>query len=146
MTKATDAELIPFGYAPGGYMAACRDCEAVMWDVDKRASRCRPCAVAAWEADKVDEPRRREDKRMADTLAGITRRQTFAAARRMAGYQNPSVRQTPNWVFAMDLFALGGGYAHAICREMGLDPDSTVATPWPPSPSALPTSHEAETP
>lgn len=33
----------------------------------------------------------------------------------------------PRWVGVMDTFALGSGYAHALCRRYGLDPDEQVS-------------------
>lgn len=33
----------------------------------------------------------------------------------------------PRWVAVMDVFRLGSGYAHALCRRHGLDPDEKVA-------------------
>jgi hypothetical protein len=37
--------LIPLGYAPGGYMVACIDCQKTFCDLDKRAWRCYTCAI-----------------------------------------------------------------------------------------------------
>lgn len=31
----------------------------------------------------------------------------------------------PNWVLAMELFAVGSTTAHRICRDAGIDPDAT---------------------
>lgn len=53
--EPTDADLLAVGYAPGGYMSACRDCGSTGWDADKWATRCRPCAVIAW--NRRSEPR-----------------------------------------------------------------------------------------
>lgn len=36
------------------------------------------------------------------------------------------VRNMPNWVLAMELFATGSTSAHQLCRDAGLDPDSTT--------------------
>ena len=33
----------------------------------------------------------------------------------------------PRWVAVMDLFVLGSGYSHELCRRFGLDPDELVA-------------------
>jgi hypothetical protein len=38
--------LKPYGYAPGGYMGRCHQCNEVKVDLDKRAITCRPCAAA----------------------------------------------------------------------------------------------------
>lgn len=40
-------EFVPWGYAPGSYMANCRDCGEQKWDLDKRATRCERCAMIA---------------------------------------------------------------------------------------------------
>ena len=42
--------LLPYGYAPGNYMGACRTCWTVCIDLDKRAASCRPCAEAKYAA------------------------------------------------------------------------------------------------
>jgi hypothetical protein len=41
----TLAALRTVGFAPGGYMGKCLDCQQTMCDVDKRAMRCFECAV-----------------------------------------------------------------------------------------------------
>jgi hypothetical protein len=40
-----DEELREFGYAPGGYISTCIDCNGEVWNVDKRCRVCRPCAI-----------------------------------------------------------------------------------------------------
>lgn len=47
------SHLIPFGYAPGGYMGRCFTCETRTMGVDKRASSCLSCAEKAYEASKT---------------------------------------------------------------------------------------------
>ena len=32
----------------------------------------------------------------------------------------------PRWIAVMDTFACGSGYAHALCRRFGFDPDEKV--------------------
>lgn len=55
-TAPTDADLLPFGYAPGDYLIKCRRCPVdvpkdvrLTHRVDKYATCCRTCAVEAWE-------------------------------------------------------------------------------------------------
>lgn len=33
----------------------------------------------------------------------------------------------PRWVAVKDIFALGSGYAHELCRRFDLDPDEEVS-------------------
>ena len=35
-------------------------------------------------------------------------------------------RATYRWVCVMDMFALGSGYAHQLCRRFGFDPDAII--------------------
>lgn len=42
-------DLVPHGWAPGGYLGHCQDCEEVFVG-DKRCRRCRACAIKALEA------------------------------------------------------------------------------------------------
>lgn len=42
-----ERELVPWGWAPGGYMGKCVDCEEDWWNGDKRACRCERCAMIA---------------------------------------------------------------------------------------------------
>lgn len=65
-----------------------------------------------------------EERRLRETLDGITRRDVFVVARQMAATKH---KQSPNWVFAMHLYRLGSTYARAICTEMGIDPDAKTA-------------------
>lgn len=46
----------------------------------------------------------------------------IANCRRIAALE---FRTQPNWVIAMNLFAVGSTTAHRICREAGIDPDGT---------------------
>lgn len=48
-----DAELKPYGYAPGNYMSACLACKKQMVGVDKRAWRCKSCAEIELTAAKA---------------------------------------------------------------------------------------------
>lgn len=43
-------DLVPHGWAPGGYMGRCQDCKEVHVGCDKRCRRCRPCAVTSLKA------------------------------------------------------------------------------------------------
>jgi hypothetical protein len=45
-----DADLQPFGWAPGEYLTKCSDCKALHDFTDKRSLRCRWCAVKAYYA------------------------------------------------------------------------------------------------
>ncbi len=47
-SEITDADLKPYGYAPGNYMNTCTTCEKIATDVDKRATTCRKCAEQAF--------------------------------------------------------------------------------------------------
>lgn len=54
--EPTSADLLAFGYAPGGYMVTCSDCRERYFDLDKRARRCRDCATLKYKARKDDPP------------------------------------------------------------------------------------------
>lgn len=46
--------LVPYGWAPGGYIAKCHDCGVMHMDSDKRSMRCLPCALAARDKELDD--------------------------------------------------------------------------------------------
>jgi hypothetical protein len=50
----------------------------------------------------------------------------LANGRRLGLEPISRVRNMPNWVLAMELFATGSTSAHQICRDAGVDPDSTT--------------------
>jgi len=50
----------------------------------------------------------------------------LANGRRLGLEPISRVRNMPNWVLAMELFATGSSSAHQICRDAGIDPDSTT--------------------
>lgn len=66
--------------------------------------------------DRVEHDSDRLDR----TLARISMREVFLAARRVS---KMDMRKKPNWVFAMSLFRLGSTYSAEMCRRMGLHPD-----------------------
>jgi hypothetical protein len=47
-------ELRKFGYAPGGYMGRCRECDTTVTDIDKRATCCLSCAEALFKEETTD--------------------------------------------------------------------------------------------
>jgi len=49
------------------------------------------------------------------------------AVRNARSGKYPKRTKHPRWVAVMDLFALGSGYSHELCRRFGLDPDEPVA-------------------
>lgn len=52
-------ELIPFGWAPGGYICKCNTCQTHHQGSDKHSARCQPCALAkqkAFQEAKAEEP------------------------------------------------------------------------------------------
>lgn len=51
--QPTAKQLMPFGYAAGGYQIKCPACKNVAYDLDKRAFRCWQCAVNAFRAAEV---------------------------------------------------------------------------------------------
>lgn len=51
----TVEDLVPHGWAPGGYVGPCRECQGHFVGA-KRSRRCRPCAVEALVAHR-DRPR-----------------------------------------------------------------------------------------
>jgi hypothetical protein len=58
-TKAiipSDADLIPFGWAPGDYLMVCPECREREFDGAKRRLRCRACAVVKFTASQNAEP------------------------------------------------------------------------------------------
>lgn len=63
-----------------------------------------------------------ETEHMNAKLDRLTMLSAFQGARRLA-----KRKRDPNWVFAMELFGLGSTYAWAMCKRMGVDPDSTSA-------------------
>ncbi|SFF17190.1 hypothetical protein [Methylobacterium sp. yr596] len=121
-------QLRPFGYAPGGYTMKCPACQGQVHGVDKRAWRCWQCAVNAFRAEEAKPPAVREAEQMHATLDRLTMLRAFQGARRLA-----KRKRDPNWVFAMEMFGLGSTYAWAMCKRMGLDPDSTSADQQPAS-------------
>lgn len=50
----------------------------------------------------------------------------LANGRRLGLEPISRVRNMPNWVLAMELFATGSTSAHQICRDAGIDPDGTT--------------------
>jgi len=50
----------------------------------------------------------------------------LANGRRLGLEPISRVRNMPNWVLAMELFATGSTSAHQLCRDAGVDPDSTT--------------------
>ena len=54
----SDVNLVDFGYAPGGYLVHCKDCD-IRHIADKRAWRCLKCAELAARSDSEDTPRER---------------------------------------------------------------------------------------
>lgn len=50
----------------------------------------------------------------------------LANGRRLGLEPISRVRNMPNWVLAMELFATGSTSAHQICHDAGIDPDSTT--------------------
>ena len=50
----------------------------------------------------------------------------LANGRRLGLEPISRVRNMPNWVLAMELFATGSTSAHQLCRDAGIDPDSTT--------------------
>ena len=65
----------------------------------------------------------RDDNCKVDYLrANFTPIYLLANARRIASAE---FRCAPNWVLAMNLFAVGSTSARAICKEAGIDPDAT---------------------
>lgn len=52
----TDAQLKPWGYAPGNYFSTCYQCKGIIGDLDKRANCCRPCAVRMHAAPVESNP------------------------------------------------------------------------------------------
>ena len=69
-----------------------------------------------------------EQLRFEETMRSKTPRQILANARRIACRR---LKRAPNWVLAMDVFAVGSTYAHWICKDAGIDPDSTKTTAFP---------------
>ncbi|KQP52969.1 hypothetical protein ASF34_00940 [Methylobacterium sp. Leaf106] len=63
---------------------------------------------------------------MEKKLDSLTMLRAFQGARRLA-----KRKRDPNWVFAVEMFGLGSTYAWAMCKRMGVDPDSTSAAPLP---------------
>ncbi len=57
-----DAELHPFGWAPGMYLLSCHFCGEQDWNCDKRCSRCRKCAVAAKRLADMDQQAERREQ------------------------------------------------------------------------------------
>jgi len=51
----------------------------------------------------------------------------LANGRRLGLEPISRVRNMPNWVLAMELFATGSTSARQLCRDAGVDPDSTAA-------------------
>lgn len=51
-----DAELQPFGWAPGHYTCVCRNCAKMHAGADKRSNFCRPCAVESREKHLAKAP------------------------------------------------------------------------------------------
>jgi hypothetical protein len=49
-----------------------------------------------------------------------------AIGRRLGLEPISRVRNMPNWVLAMELFATGSGSAYQICRDAGIDPEGTT--------------------
>jgi hypothetical protein len=49
-----DADLQPFGWAPGEYWAKCGECSKPHDFSDKRSSVCRPCAVKRFKAPETE--------------------------------------------------------------------------------------------
>jgi hypothetical protein len=47
----------------------------------------------------------------------------------LRGIVSTAYKTQPNWVIAMRLFAVGSTSARAICRDAGIDPDSTEVRP-----------------
>jgi hypothetical protein len=50
----------------------------------------------------------------------------LANGRRLGLEPISRVRNMPNWVLAMELFATGSGSAYQICRDAGVDPEGTT--------------------
>jgi len=50
----------------------------------------------------------------------------LANGRRLGLEPVSRVRNMPNWALAMELFATGSGSAYQICRDAGVDPESTT--------------------
>ena len=50
----------------------------------------------------------------------------LANGRRLGLEPISRVRDMPNWVLAMELFATGSGSAYQICRDAGVDPEGTT--------------------
>lgn len=65
-----------------------------------------------------------EQDAMTACFARITFLQMFAAARRMASGRRS---KDPNWIFAMEFFALGSTFAWHLCVQMGVDPEARSA-------------------
>lgn len=75
-------------------------------------------------AVNATQPRSIEQDDMAACFARITFLRMFAAARRMASARRS---KDPNWVFAMEFFALGSTFAWHMCLQMWIDPDARSA-------------------
>ena len=54
----------------------------------------------------------------------------FRGVRRLCARQ---WQRSPNWVLAMELYGQGSTYSFAICRRLGIDPDSRTLTPSDPT-------------
>lgn len=57
---------------------------------------------------------------------GLSDEDLLRDAVRVARPNRSHGRAAPRWVAVMDTFVLGSGYAHALCRRFGFDPDEMV--------------------
>lgn len=67
-----------------------------------------------------------EISRMYRTLDNLSMLTAFRNARRICARK---YQRSQNWVLAMELFGLGSTYAYAMCRRIGVDPESCSAAP-----------------
>lgn len=81
-------------------------------------------AIAAWNRRPTPEQSGEAQERCDVGHAHFTPFYLLANARRIASRE---YSQKPNWVLAMNLFAVGSNTAYRVCREAGIDPDGLTA-------------------
>jgi len=89
------------------------------------SARLKRVAKRLQDLSKGETPPVEEDPRT--TTPGVTDAELLERAVR--GARSRSVRRGwkhPRWTAVADVFALGSGYSHALCRRYGLDPDEMV--------------------
>lgn len=65
-----------------------------------------------------------EARRMEEAIAEMDTPRMRCAFRNARRICKRSLRRSPNWVLASELFGLGSTYSHALCRRFGVDPEA----------------------